>query len=666
MAALTAVPFFAQQSSSQTQKDEVALRAAIEKETVQGDLKGAIEQYKKLAQSSNKSVAARALVRMGQSYEKLGNSDARKAYEQVLTLFGDQKEAVDQARGRLAVLHAPEAPRTKQTARLIWNNAVGGTFSPSGRYYTFVDPATGDMAIRDLSAGTNRRLTNVQRPWSAYAAESVVSPDDRQVAYIFYDDPNKVVELRVASIAAGEPARTTVIPRTDQDDYRSPVAWMPDGKQLLVVRSLPDGIAQIGSLTIQDGSFRNIKSFPKWSYPEHVSLSPDGRYVAYDVPTVENGSPHDIFVLATDGGAQERVVQDPANDSFPLWSPDGSKLVFLSDRTGDTALWVVPVKDGRANGPAALINTDVTNVGVITRSGTLYYFSRSGGSPTNLYTAQLDALRVTRPPVPATQRLINRNFGSTWSRDGEYLAYYSFRGDSIKLLVIRSTKTGEERTVPLPVRVVTRFSAGPKWFPDNRSVLVEVADAEGPGCGFYRLALDTGNIELLTRLSRNVSSYDLSPDGRTIFYAGELLIRFDIDTRRETELRNVPDGLPVVSIAVSPDGLQLATTLIGGVVELRPSTTGQPRELFRPPDTIGTSWLRQALTWTPDQRYLLFVRGTGVLWKVPVLGGPAEEVGIPMKNIKNLAVRPDGTEIVFDGSTGGSIGQVWALENLLP
>ena len=75
-------------------KAEVALKAAMDKEIVDGDLKAAIEQYKKLAQNNNKSVAARALVRLGQCYEKQGNADARKTYEQVLSRFGDQKEAV--------------------------------------------------------------------------------------------------------------------------------------------------------------------------------------------------------------------------------------------------------------------------------------------------------------------------------------------------------------------------------------------------------------------------------------------------------------------------------------------------------------------------------------------------------------------------------------------
>jgi hypothetical protein len=65
--ALTAGSFQAQQSATPSAKDEVALRAAMEKETVHGDLKGAIEQYKKLAQSKDRSIAARALIRMASS-----------------------------------------------------------------------------------------------------------------------------------------------------------------------------------------------------------------------------------------------------------------------------------------------------------------------------------------------------------------------------------------------------------------------------------------------------------------------------------------------------------------------------------------------------------------------------------------------------------------------
>ncbi len=165
------------------------------------------------------------------------------------------------------------------------------------------------------------------------------------------------------------------------------------------------------------------------------------------------------------------------------------------------------------------IRADVGPISLLgmTRGGTLHYIEPAPARP-NIYLAEVDALRATKAPVPITERLINFNLGSTWSHDGEYLAYYSFLQVSADtrtgVLVVRSTRTGEERTVPLPTRVSSRFQAGPKWFPDNRSVLVESGDADGPGFGFYRFAIDTGNIELLARLPREVSSYDLSPTAR--------------------------------------------------------------------------------------------------------------------------------------------------------
>src|SRR5512140_9763 len=80
---------------------DVLFERAVQKETADGDLKGAIEMYRKLAAGANRAVAAKALIRMGQCYEKLGDADARKAYERVVREFADQKDAVAEARRRL-------------------------------------------------------------------------------------------------------------------------------------------------------------------------------------------------------------------------------------------------------------------------------------------------------------------------------------------------------------------------------------------------------------------------------------------------------------------------------------------------------------------------------------------------------------------------------------
>lgn len=107
---------------------EVALQEAMKKETVDGDLHGAIEQYKGIAQSRNRVAAAKALLRMGQCYEKLGDPEARKAYERVLTQFPDQKDTAQEAQKRLSGLPGmmrPETltkPQEQPTGKIGWYN----------------------------------------------------------------------------------------------------------------------------------------------------------------------------------------------------------------------------------------------------------------------------------------------------------------------------------------------------------------------------------------------------------------------------------------------------------------------------------------------------------------------------------------------------------------
>jgi Tol biopolymer transport system component len=673
------------------------MEAARKTAVVDGDLVGAIKQYEAIVETyakTDRAAAATALVRMAGDYQKLGMaSESQAAYERVVREFSDQREAVSEARAHLASAQSPAVSQPGQTPRRIWAGKRFGPDvpSPDDRYSSSVGP-TGDVVVRDLRTGVDRRMTDTADWVSGYMGTARISPDGRLVAYDWYNHTENAVELRVVSLAAGEPVRPRTVLRTELSGaavYMS--AWMPDGRQLLVLRQQQGQTWQIGIVTIQDGSFRGIKSL-EWRRPNVLSPSPDGRFIAYDVPEGEVGSPLDIFLLATDG-SQEAVLRNPANDSFPLWSPDGSRLVFLSDRAGSNALWTVPIKDGRPNAPASVIKTDVGSMRplAVTRSGTFYYFSSTGGLR-NLYGTDLDRTQVTKMPATGTERLVNVNVGPTWSRDGEYLAYYSFRDvldsqasrftiASIRLLVIRSRKTGEERTVPLPPRVAFSvpprccFWGGPKWFPDNRSVLIESGDAQGAGFGFYRLAIDTGNTELVAHLPGRAVFYDLSPDGRTIFYTFYIddrvkLMRFDIETRRESELKNVSGSGSVVSdivgLAASPDGLQLAMVLLGGIVEVMPAAGGPSREVFRPVGPEGsTGSLRHALTWTPDQRFLLWVRGDGSLWKVPAAGGQPEKVGIPMENIKNLAVHPDGRQFVFDAATEEPTREIWALENFL-
>ena len=263
---------------------------------------------------------------MAGDYQKLGRArESQAAYERVVREFSDQRDAVSEARARLASAQSPAVSQSGPTARRIWagkDKEFGPDVpSPDDRYSSYDGP-TGDVVVRDLRTGADRRVTDGADWLSEYTGTARISPDGRLVAYDWYIHKEKAVELRIASLAAGEPVRPRTVFRAELNAGVYMSAWMPDGEQLLVLREHPGRTWQIGSVTIQDGSFRGIKSL-EWRRPNVLSPSPDGRFIAYDVPEGEAGSPLDIFLLATDG-SQEAVLRNPANDSFPLWSPDGS------------------------------------------------------------------------------------------------------------------------------------------------------------------------------------------------------------------------------------------------------------------------------------------------------------------------------------------------------
>jgi tetratricopeptide (TPR) repeat protein len=97
---------------------EVLMQTAIQKESVDGDLKGAIDIYKKVAESSDRALAAKALIRMAECYRKLGDSESRKIYERVIRDFADQKESVAIAKAGLG--GAPSS--TSMSQRPVWTD----------------------------------------------------------------------------------------------------------------------------------------------------------------------------------------------------------------------------------------------------------------------------------------------------------------------------------------------------------------------------------------------------------------------------------------------------------------------------------------------------------------------------------------------------------------
>ena len=665
-------PGYAPGQSKDT-RAEVALQAAIKKEAVDGDLKGAIEQYRKLAQGRDRAVAAKALVRMGECYEKLGDAESRKAYERVLREFTDQTGAVAEARARLTALKSAE-PSTITVRRVRAPNAyIFGAPSRDGAYLTFRDSSE-DLAICDLATGQTRPLTKHQSVWES-AWGSMPSPDGKLVAYHW--DQDGLYELRVVGLEGTKPR---VLYGNAEVTWLQIEDWSPDGKSILTVLTRKDRTNQMVLVSVRDGSVRVLKTFDERA-PGRPRFSPDGRYIAYAYPQRPESGEQDIFVLALDGGRETPLVQHPAHDGFLDWTPDGKGILFRSDRTGTMGLWWTQVAEGKSQGTPELVKPGVgpnfSPMG-FTRNGSYYYGVKT--QMNDVYIAELDLAtgKLISAPSLATQRLVGSNFRPDWSPDGRELVFLSQRGRGAwgpRALCVRSTESGEVRELVSKLNLV----AWVRWSPDGRSLLASGQHPTG-GFGRFRIDVQTGDFERIVKTTFGWPSA-WSGDGKAIFYhksdsaanRSTIVVR-DLETGQEKELHSVPKGSSHYAggLALSRDGRQLAfeSSESGSkIIKVIPAAGGEARELLRRDgslmhNTFGT------IAWAPDGLSVLFARQTGPgsskteLWSASVQGGEPRRLELTAENMRDLSVHPDGRHIAF--TAGQTRSEAWVMENFLP
>jgi Tol biopolymer transport system component len=624
-----------------------------------GDYPAALRLFEQIAKGSDRDLAARSLLYAGSCYEKLGKREARNAYERLIRDFADQTGLVTAARARLAALtHAGGSPAARGMAanRVLENLAPFAALSRDGQRLSFPDWETGNLALIDLESKQKRSLTR-KGTWldsSEHAYGSAHSPDGKQIAYVWWNAQD-ILELRVLGLDGTAPR----ILYRNADLWHLEVAdWSSDGRYILCNFSLKTGRRQIALVSVANGAAQVLKTFD-WPGPGKLSLSPDGRYVAYDLPQRDGSLDRDVFLLAVRGAHEAVLVEHPANDFNPIWAPDGKRILFTSDRTGTFGIWVLSVADGNPQGPLELLRADMGKTWPVRFARGDSYFYGVQTTMKDVYVAELDPEtgKVTAPPSQASRRLVGANSWPEWSPDGKLLAFVSNRspgGQDLPAISIRSLEKGKQEELYPRMTFISRL----RWSPDGRSILASGRDEKGRG-GLYRIDAQTGDASPVVQTA-GVRECAWSPDGRTIYYGmGAGIVARDLGTGQERKIRS-----DARHFAPSPDGRFLAVgredpPTKSGVLEIVALDTGQSRELLRVPDP---SVFYKVLSWSADGRFLFF--GNGELWRVAVENGASEKVGIAMAGLLDVRAHPDGRRIAFFAQEFG--GELWAMERFLP
>ncbi|MEO8474397.1 MAG: amidohydrolase family protein [Chryseolinea sp.] len=358
-----------------------------------------------------------------------------------------------------------------------------------------------------------------------------------------------------------------------------------------------------------------------------LDVSPDGRSVAFDFLG-------DIFTMPIGGGKPTQFTKGLAFDSHPKFSPDGTKLLFLSDRSGGENVWwfsldksdSLQVTSGETEHYQSVEWTPDGNY-VIASRGTrnlkLWMFHKDGGSGAQLI-AKPDNLKAVEPAFGVDNRYIwyaqrtgawNYNaqfpqyelaiydrdngeietrtsrygsaFTPTLSPDGNWLVYGSRYIDQTGL-ILHDLKTGDEKWLAYPVQRDDQESIAPlgvlpamSFTPNSKEVVASY------GGKFYRIPVAGGDainipFQMDTELllgPRVDFKYPIQDDKDMIV----------------TQIRNA---------VVSPDGKQLAFTALNRLYTMA-LPDGKPIRVS------GFDFTEAQPAWSPDGTQLVWASWEG-------------------------------------------------------
>lgn len=378
--------------------------------------------------------------------------------------------------------------------------------------------------------------------------------------------------------------------------------WSPDGKSVAMTKG--------DTLIVVDVQTRTYDVLGVSVHPHSPAWSPDGKRIAVVLDGRDQLSPFSagstsktgISIYSIDGSEPQILLDDEHQNLSPIWTPDGKKLLFTSDRGGGHDIWSINV-----SGPPELnrITTgfDFFVIG-LSEDGRRLVANENYVSAQNLHkVSHLSAeTSVWSDALPVTtgEQIVE---SVAVSPDERWIAYGSNISGDVNIFMM-----------PLPEGSAVQVTSDPAfdfvsgWSPDSKSIL------------FYSLrngtrdvfSADINDLSIQSIYQRDDDLWfpSMSSDGQFIGFASGTIPRdYEIIRRGEDgswgDPKIVATNVHTIN-AFSPKGNMLALIYQGGGFAIVDVSVEPPRELHQIPDAGAV-----APVWSPDGN-TLFAAGNDV------------------------------------------------------
>lgn len=208
------------------------------------------------------------------------------------------------------------------------------TWSPNGWSLVYVSYFTNHIhlinsdgtGLTQLTAGSRREGSP---SWS---------PDGKYLAFAATD----WVVSGIYVMQPGQSGEAVLIESEAPDDYWGP-RWSPDGRQIALVSDFEGDIEiYMSDITITSTSIKLAEPLVRltnspWTDTD-PNWSPDGSHIVF---VSERDGNSEIWTMRADGSDAVRLTDNAWAEAMPVWSPDGKQILYTTDRDGSVELFIM-------------------------------------------------------------------------------------------------------------------------------------------------------------------------------------------------------------------------------------------------------------------------------------------------------------------------------------
>jgi Tol biopolymer transport system component len=397
----------------------------------------------------------------------------------------------------------------------LTNNSVLDAFpswSPDSGKLTFTTARDGNFEVYAMNANGTGQVNLSNNP--STDSQPVWSPDGTKIAFFSFRGFLNTQEIFVMNSDGSNQIRITYSPLAEQE-----LAWQGTiGGPRIVFGTVRNGGNHDIYTMDRDGS-NQIRLTNNPAYDDEPKWSPDGTRIVF--MSNRDGN-FEIYSMNADGSNQARLTNNSAADGFPAWSPDGTKIAFVSGDLRDPSTFEVYVMSANGSNRTRLTNDSfVDGVPAWSPDGSKILFMSGASSVFNPNTFEIfvmDANGSNRT------RLTNNTVVDgqpSYSPDGTKILFASgdaMNPNGIEIYVMNANGTG--RTQLTNNAVTDGF---PVWSPDGTKIVFARGNV-GDQATVELYVMDTvgGN---QTRLTNN-SFLDWFADGQPAAPAGVATVQF--------------------------------------------------------------------------------------------------------------------------------------------